>query len=77
MKNLYKKYLSLRFNKVNLRVKFIYNQFAIDQKDKMETSVKEKGLIKEAQDKAQKTIQTYIKSIDVKDEYKINISVTE
>ena len=30
MKNLYKKYLSLRFNKVNLRVKFIYNQFAID-----------------------------------------------
>lgn len=54
-----------------------YNQFAIDQKDKMETSVKEKGLIKEAQEKVQKTIQTYIKSIDVKDEYKINISVTE
>ena len=30
-----------------------YNQFAIDQKDKMETSVKEKGIIKESQEKTE------------------------
>ena len=33
-----------------------YNQFAIDQKDKMETNVKEKGIIKESQEKTEKVI---------------------
>ncbi|WP_044600126.1 DUF4230 domain-containing protein [Candidatus Stoquefichus massiliensis] len=54
-----------------------YNQFAIDQKDKMETRVKEKGFIKEAQEKAEETIRTFIKSMDLKDEYKVNITITE
>ncbi|WP_050636977.1 DUF4230 domain-containing protein [Candidatus Stoquefichus sp. SB1] len=51
-----------------------YNQFAIDQKDKMESNVKEKGLLKEAQEKAQSTIETFVKSLDLKDEYKIEIT---
>lgn len=54
-----------------------YNQFAIDQKDKMESSVKEKGLIEEAQEKAETTIQTFIKSLDLKENYEINISIIE
>ncbi len=51
-----------------------YNQFAIDQKDKMESNVKEKGLLKETQEKAQSTIETFVKSLDLKDEYKIEIT---
>ena len=39
-----------------------YNQFAIDQKDKMETNVKEKGIIKESQEKTEKVITSFIKS---------------
>lgn len=54
-----------------------YNQFAIDQKDKMEANVKEKGFIKEAQEKAETTIQTFVKSLDLKDEYKVNVTIIE
>lgn len=54
-----------------------YNQFAIDQKDKMETRVKEKGLIQEAQEKAEETIKTFIESMDLKDEYKVNMTISE
>lgn len=55
-----------------------YNQFAIDQKDKMEASVKEKGLIEEAQKKVETTIKTFIKSSHQLDNtYEINISVAE
>lgn len=54
-----------------------YNQFAIDQKEKMETNVKEKGFIEEAQEKAEKVIKTYIKSLNMKEEYKIEIAIVE
>lgn len=55
-----------------------YNQFAIDQKDKMETNVKEKGLIEEAQDKAASTIKTFINlSNQLSDDYEITITVSE
>lgn len=55
-----------------------YNQFAIDQKDKMETNVKEKGLIEEAQDKAASTIKTFINSSNqLSDDYEITITVSE
>lgn len=55
-----------------------YNQFAIDQKDKMETNVKEKGLIEEAQEKAKTVIKTFVKSLnDLSDDYNIEFTVTE
>ncbi len=53
-----------------------YNQFAIDQKDKMETSVKEKGIIKEAQEKTEKVIPSFIKSsYQLSDDYEINVNI--
>ncbi len=53
-----------------------YNQFAIDQKDKMETSVKEKGIIKEAQEKTEKVITSFIKSsYQLSDDYEINVNI--
>ncbi|MEG0367510.1 MAG: DUF4230 domain-containing protein [Coprobacillus sp.] len=55
-----------------------YHQFAIDQKDKMEASVKEKGLLTEAQEKVASVIKTFIQSSnDLSDDYKINITVVE
>ena len=49
-----------------------YNQFAIDQKQKMETNVTEKGFIEEAQQKAQDTIKTFIRSsYSLSDDYEI------
>lgn len=53
-----------------------YNQFAIDQKDKMETSVKEKGILKEAQEKAEKVITSFIKSsYQLSDDYEIQFNI--
>ncbi len=53
-----------------------YNQFAIDQKDKMETSVKEKGIIKESQEKTEKVITSFIKSsYQLSDDYKIKFQI--
>ncbi len=40
-----------------------YNQFAIDQKESMESKAQEKGLLEEAQNKAQETIQTFVESM--------------
>ena len=55
-----------------------YNQFAIDQKDKMEKSVKEKGLLEEAQKKVESTIKTFIKSLNKSSiDYEITINVAE
>lgn len=55
-----------------------YNQFAIDQKESMESKAKEKGLLNEAQDKAKETIKTFVESMFSTDnEYKINIKITE
>lgn len=55
-----------------------YNQFAIDQKEKMEESVKEKGLLEEAETKAKSTIKTFITTTykDVSD-LKIEFSIKE
>ena len=55
-----------------------YNQFAIDQKEKMEDSVKEKGLLEEAQTKAESVIKTFI-TTTYKDtsNMKIEFSVTK
>lgn len=53
-----------------------YNQFAIDQKEKMEDNVKQKGLLKEAQEKAQSTITTFIKSsYPSLDDYEISFEI--
>lgn len=53
-----------------------YNQFAIDQKDKMETSVKEKGILKEAQEKVEKVITSFIKSsYQLSDDYEIQFNI--
>lgn len=55
-----------------------YNQFAIDQKESMENKAKEKGLLKEAQDKAKETIKTFVESMCLTDnEYKIEIKMAE
>ncbi len=55
-----------------------YNQFAIDQKDKMETSVKEKGIIKESQEKTEKVITSFIKSsYQLSDDYKIKFQIVK
>ena len=55
-----------------------YHQFAIDQKEKMETNVKEKGLIEEAQKKAETTIKTFITSSNrLSDDYEIIFKVSE
>ena len=55
-----------------------YNQFAIDQKEKMEESVKEKGLLEEAKSKAETTIKTFITTTyKDTDNLKIEFSVTE
>ena len=55
-----------------------YHQFAIDQKEKMETNVKEKGLIEEAQKKAETTIKTFITSSNrLSDDYEIVFKVSE
>ena len=53
-----------------------YHQFAIDQKAKMEDNVKQKGLLTEAQDKAQKTIETFVKSsYQLSDDYEISFEI--
>ena len=53
-----------------------YNQFAIDQKEKMEDNFKQKGLLKEAQEKAQSTITTFIKSsYPSLDDYEISFEI--
>jgi hypothetical protein len=53
-----------------------YHQFSLDQREKMEKKVKEKGLIAEAQKKVKTTITTFIKtSNQLSDEYKIEIEV--
>lgn len=55
-----------------------YNQFAIDQKESMEEKVIEKGLIEEAQDKAESTIKTFIQSSnDLSDEYEFVFNTVE
>lgn len=55
-----------------------YNQFAIDQKESMENKAKEKGLLEEAQNKAQETIKTFVESMySLDDEYKIEIKMAE
>lgn len=55
-----------------------YNQFAIDQKESMENKAKEKGLLEEAQNKAQETIKTFVESMySSDDEYKIEIKMAE
>lgn len=55
-----------------------YNQFAIDQKESMENKAKEKGLLDEAQNKAQETIKTFVESMySSDDEYKIEIKMAE
>ncbi|MCI9092589.1 MAG: DUF4230 domain-containing protein [Coprobacillus sp.] len=55
-----------------------YNQIAIDQKDKMETSVKEKGIIKESQEKTEKVITSFIKSsYQLSDDYKIKFQIVK
>lgn len=55
-----------------------YNQFAIDQKESMEEKVIEKGLIEEAQDKAESTIKTFIQSSnDLSDEYEFVFNIVE
>ena len=55
-----------------------YNQFAIDQKDKMETNVKEKGIIKESQEKTEKGITSFIKSsYQLSDDYKIKFQIVK
>lgn len=53
-----------------------YHQFAIDQKEKMEDNVKQKGLLTDAQDKAQKTIETFVKSsYQLSDDYEISFEI--
>lgn len=55
-----------------------YNQFAIDQKESIENKAKEKGLLEEAQNKAQETIKTFVESMySSDDEYKIEIKMAE
>lgn len=55
-----------------------YNQFASDQKESMENKAKEKGLLEEAQNKAQETIKTFVESMySSDDEYKIEIKMAE
>ena len=54
-----------------------YNQFAIDQKEKMETSVKEKGLLEQAQEKAETALKTFIESYAQNQEYQIDILVED
>ena len=49
-----------------------------DEKEKMETNVKEKGLIEEAQKKAETTIKTFITSSNrLSDDYEIIFKVSE
>lgn len=62
------------FNPISIKD---YNQFAIDQKEKVEMNIIEKGLLDEAQEKAESTIKTFISSVDDINDYKINITVTE
>lgn len=53
-----------------------YNQFSIDQKEKMEEHVLEKGLLDEAQDKAESTIKTFIQSsYNLSDDYTIQFNI--
>lgn len=55
-----------------------YNQFALDQKVNMENKVLEKGLIQEAQDKAQSSIQTFIQSSNhLSEEYTFDFHVID
>ena len=55
-----------------------YNQFALDQKENMEKKVLEKGLIQEAQDKAETSIQTFIQSSNhLSEEYTFDFHVIE
>jgi len=55
-----------------------YNQFALDQKESMEKKVLEKGLIEEAQNKAESTIKTFIQSSnDSLDDYEFEFNIVE
>jgi len=61
------------FNQISIKD---YHQFTIDQKEKIEKNVTEKGLITEAQEKAKTAISTFIKtSYQLDDEYKIEFTV--
>ena len=52
--------------------------FALDQKENMEKKVLEKGLIQEAQDKAETSIQTFIQSSNhLSEEYTFDFHVIE
>lgn len=55
-----------------------YNNFAIDQKEKMEKNVEEKGLLNKAEDKAKTVIQNFIQSTyDNSAEYKVEVKIAE
>lgn len=54
-----------------------YNSFAIDQKENMEQRVLDKGLLNEAQEKAQNTIRTFIESSYDIDEYHIEFHIVK
>lgn len=55
-----------------------YHQFSIDQKGKMEESVTEKGLLTEAQEKAENSIKNFVQSVyNESDEYNISIKVSK
>lgn len=60
------------FNPISIKD---YNQFAIDQKTKVEEDAIEKGLLKEAQEKAETTIKTFLSTIEETKDYKINVTV--
>lgn len=54
-----------------------YNSFAIDQKESMEQRVLDKGLLNEAQEKAQSTIRTFIESSYDVEDYKIEFHIVK
>ena len=53
-----------------------YNQFAIDQREKMETNIIEKGLLKESQEKVEDVLTTFIKTThQLDDDWTIEFNV--
>ena len=53
-----------------------YHQFTIDQKEKIENNLKEKGFIEESQTKVESVLKTFIKSsYELDDDYSIKIEV--
>lgn len=53
-----------------------YHQFTIDQKEKIENNLKEKGFIEESQIKVESVLKTFIKSsYELDDDYSIKIEV--